>query len=118
MILFFPSDIHHMGNHGTEYCHVQGMSGEIILPASQILIEIDFLIQVSVITDDHICDGLGTVMLSGLQDTILLLFNGTDRLNLEPLELQILLSQWGKRFCRFQHVDTDQSEITNTFYCL
>ena len=118
MILFFPSDIHHMGNHGTEYCHVQGMSGEIILPASQILVEIDFLIQVSVIADDHICDGLGTVLLSGLQDTILFLFDGTDRLNLKPFELQVLLSQWWKRFCRFQYIDTDQSEITNTFYCL
>ena len=63
-----------MGDHGTEYCHVQGMSGEIILPASQILVEIDFFIQMSVIADDHICDGLGTVLLSGLQDTILFLF--------------------------------------------
>ena len=45
MILFFPSDIHHMGNHGTEYCHVQGNVWRNNPPGSQILVEIDFLIQ-------------------------------------------------------------------------
>ena len=107
-----------MGNHGTEYCHIQGMSGDIVLQTPQILIEIDLLIQMSVIADDHVCNRLGTALLSGLSDTFLFLLDGANCLDLEPFKLQVLLCHGRKRFCRFQHIDADQSEIADAFYCL
>ena len=91
MILFLSSNIHYMGNHGTEYCHIQGMSGNIIFQASQILIKINLLIQMSVVADNHIRNRLDPALFSGLQNAIQLFFDRTDRLDLEPFKFQILL---------------------------
>ena len=107
-----------MRYHGAENCNVQRMFIKIVFFAPQILHKINFPVQMTVTLNNVGSNRLYLGVPRGLYDALQLFLYGKNANRLEAFKFDIIFGHWRNRLRRFQHENTEQTEIFNTVQAL